>query len=555
MEPAASESPPPPAAALSSGAGHRGELRTLLVVWLALSAVVTGLALRNLSAPGLYYDEAVYAGLAKDFLDEDWRGQHMPGIHTVNVFGRPLPLLVQGYLGGLKAWLTLPGVAALGANVAAVRLTSVAWLLLALLLFLLWARRLLGLPAALLAGPLLGLDPAFFFASVLDWGPSVPSFLCRFGGFYFALRWWQERKAWVAFVAGACLGLGFFNKVDFVVILAGTGGAAVIANCRAIVSGRRQTPAAPALGAAGFVIGASPMLLRVPELVAGVFAAKGGRPPTETWEKLHTALALLDGSYFHRLMEAGGMFLNMFGGPCGAWVPLGGVLVLAVIFLAVKVGQGIVAKTPDRSGLFLVLSLAALSAGVLLLPGAVRIHHALLVYPFPQLIIAAAVVALWRASSAAGPRRIAARALAAAAAAALLAANVVAILKTQQLMRVTGGRGLWANALHDFCAQVKGRADLTIVSMDWGFNEQLRLLAPGPKLIEPVWDLQNGARLALPRGSNAIYLVRGREFSVFPFGVEVLNSARAADPQSVSIQPYRDRQGDVAFYAIRFFKE
>ena len=47
-----------------------------------------------------------------------------------------------------------------------------------------------------------------------------------------------------------------------------------------------------------------------------------------------------------------------------------------------------------RIKVFLLLSAAFVTLGVLILPGAVRIHHTTLVYPFPHLLIAAAAVTL-----------------------------------------------------------------------------------------------------------------------------------------------------------------
>lgn len=156
--------------------------------------MVSSFAICNLSAPGLDYDEAVCAGQAKDFLMGSPHGQHMPGTMAVNLFGRPFPLLVQCYFGALKSWLLIPSFAVFGPSVLVLRLTTMGWGLLALLLFMLWTRRLLGLPTALIAGPLLGLDPSYFFMTVHDWGPVVPGFLCRFAGFNLLFIWWQRRK-------------------------------------------------------------------------------------------------------------------------------------------------------------------------------------------------------------------------------------------------------------------------------------------------------------------------------------------------------------------------
>src|SRR5438045_7584292 len=173
----------------SSARPRGGEFIVLIAAWMALATMMALLARQNLSVPGLYYDEAVFAGLAKDFVTGHVHGQHMPDHQVITLAGRPFPLFVQTYLGALKSWMLIPAFRICGLNVAALRGTNLFWQLIALLFLMLGARRLLGLPTALIAGLLLAFDPTHFFVSALDWGVAVPSFVCRCACFYFAIRW------------------------------------------------------------------------------------------------------------------------------------------------------------------------------------------------------------------------------------------------------------------------------------------------------------------------------------------------------------------------------
>src|SRR5205823_10548042 len=211
-----------------ANARTRRELTLLVTLWAILAVAIILLARQNLSVPGLYYDEAVFAGLAKDFVTGHVHGQHMPDHQVITLAGRPFPLFVQTYLGALKSWMLIPAFRICGLNVAALRGTNLFWQLIALLFLMLGARRLLGLPTALIAGLLLAFDPTHFFVSALDWGVAVPSFLCRCACFYFAVRWNQTRKLRDAFFVGLFAGLGFFNKADFVVFLVAISVAALI---------------------------------------------------------------------------------------------------------------------------------------------------------------------------------------------------------------------------------------------------------------------------------------------------------------------------------------
>ena len=79
------------------------------------------LAKENLSVPGLYYDEAVFAGMAKDFLTGQIHGHHMPGHETIEIFRRPFPVFIQIYLGALKSWMLIPAFRFFGYSVLVLR--------------------------------------------------------------------------------------------------------------------------------------------------------------------------------------------------------------------------------------------------------------------------------------------------------------------------------------------------------------------------------------------------------------------------------------------------
>jgi hypothetical protein len=191
----------------------------LLAAWVVLAVTMTLLAKQNLSVPGLYYDEAVFAGLAKDFVTGHVHGQHMPDHQVVTLAGRPFPLFIQTYLGALKSWMLIPAFRIFDPTSSVLRATNLFWSLIALLFVMLAARRWLGLATALVTGTLLVFDPIFVFISALDWGVAVPSFLCRCACFYFAIRWNQKRTLRDGFFFGLFAGLGFFNKADFAVFL------------------------------------------------------------------------------------------------------------------------------------------------------------------------------------------------------------------------------------------------------------------------------------------------------------------------------------------------
>ncbi|MGP8200844.1 MAG: ArnT family glycosyltransferase [Limisphaerales bacterium] len=572
------------------------DLLSVLAVWLLLAVTLIFLALPNTSAPGLYYDEAQCAGLARDFLTGHPR-LHMPGCEVISLWGRPFPVFAQVYIGAVKSWLLLPGFAVFGASQAVLRMTALGWALVALLLFMLWTWRWLGRDTALVAGVLLALDPTFFFVSVLDWGLVLPSFLCRFACFYFALRWRQGRnepsigdqkdqgkttgyRSLIdAFLAGLFAGLGFFNKIDFAVLLAGVLLALLCCNARPFweyfVLGRsaashpqwiRLGPPL-ALACLGFLLSAGPMLAHIPKILT---LDKPGGEPGEVSDKFNALLWVYDGSYFHRLMDAGGRFDKMSLTRADVFAPVGIGLILAAacligterfrkVFTDPLPSLASFYRSSGGAAAFLLFVILFITAGIFLLPGAVRIHHMVLVYPFPHLVVALAVTRLWQRGRREEPGPPARSVFPQSSFARplpwlvgclfvlLLSLQLLALCQTQQLIRQTGGRGWWSNALSAFALQMKDRSDLTIVSLDWGFSEQLAFLTDGPTLTEPFWREDTSVSMS----TNCIYLTHPPEYRLFEFEPSYLETARRSGLEVVDYQPWNDAQGHAAFNSFR----
>src|SRR5260370_682268 len=262
----------------TNGHRRRRKLTLLVTVWAVLAAAMILLARQNLSVPGLYYDEAVFAGMAKDFIAGNVHGEHMPDHQVVRLAGRPFPLFMQTYLGTLKSWMLIPGFRIFGPTVAVLRATPLFWSLMAL----------------------------------------------------------------------ACI---------------------------------------------AFARGAGPMLLKIPRMFALTNSGPHPNAPGEMTTKLKTMLSMYDGSHFYRLMNVGGVFERMYEGSSGPKAAIGiAFILICVAFCGLAYRRRIV---KPRAIAFLIVAMLLVTIGVFLLPDAVRIHHGFLVYPFPQLIIAALFSLLW----------------------------------------------------------------------------------------------------------------------------------------------------------------
>jgi hypothetical protein len=522
----------------------------------AAAALSAWLALRDLEVPGLYYDEAIQALPAAEYLREGGRPLQIPGAKSVWLGGGWFPVLTQPYMGALKSQLLIPVFAAFGPSAGVLRATTFAWGLLGCLLAALFAGRLLGAPVAVATFALLALDPAFLFVSRHDWGSFALGLALRCGGYWLAAVGLERgSRAWLG-AAGLALGLGVYNKIDLAPALAAAILALALCDPRGAARALRGRGGAFAAFAAGLALGAAPLAAAG----LGGAAAVGGvagelRLADELAEKLSTWRSLLDGSYFHRLMLAGGSFEALPRVEGAATGLFGPALAASALFLAWRLARARPWQRRERALAFALAALALSSAALLLLPRAVRIHHALNVLPFPQIVVAAACVELWRLGASAGgaASRPALRALAAAGLAAVLAGQVLVDLQTRAEIRASGGRGRWSDALGAFARELAAEPGVTVVSLDWGFDAPLRLLAPELESREPFWSLLGPAAVGtrLAGTPQTVYLVQDPRYRVFPLGQELLAAAARLPPGTASVRAHADHAGDTAFLSVR----
>jgi hypothetical protein len=555
---------------------REGAITPLLALWLALSAAAFALATPNVDKPGLYYDEAFLAQQARGFVEPERAGQHPPSTREIDLAGRPFPLRNAAYLGSLKSQLLIPSLALFGSSTQVLRLTTLATGLLGLLFAMLWARQLLGTPGAMLGGLLVATDPGFLLFSQYEWGPYTTMLLCRSLGFFLltlglggrrppgvtssprAGRTRDWLKGGATLGGAAALGLGVYSRADFVLILAAAGVALALCWRDELLRTLREAWRLVLAGLVVFLLAASPMLLALRALLStsADLAERGSID-----YRARVLWSVLDGSYFHRLMELGGRFEAIFevsapASPFGV-VVIASALILCVLALLEKRRQR--GSASPGALVFLPILCVLLASAMLLLPGAVRAHHMLNLHPFVQMMVAAAALALWRREWRSTRSQTAVRATVAASLALLVVCNLVVVARTDSLVNRSGGRGRWSDALPRFALELEGHADAnpsTVVSLDWGFHEPLLFLTDRTLLLEPIWALpralQRGRPWAHQGDAQTVYLVHDTPYDLFGLGPSLLTTARALPPEQVEIRPHRDREGEISFLSVRF---
>jgi hypothetical protein len=534
----------------------RQPIQVVLLAWLILAGGTLLFASPRIEDPGLYYDEAFLAQQGRDFVEPAREGVHPPSVRAMRIGGRSFPLRNAAYLGSLKSQLAIPSLALFGSSARVLRVTTLSIGLLGLLFSMLWARQLFGDAVAIGAGVLLAMDPSFHFFSQFEWGPFTSMLLCRAAGlFLVGVAFTSERRAtrWASVIAGgAILGLGVYSRADFAVIILGAILGLVLCRRDLLLGALRRERGLVTAGLLAALVTSSPMLLSVEQLLgAGAgMADRGGLA-----YRSEVMASVLDGSHFLRLQQAGGLFDRIFSGPATATVLIP---ILALSMLVVWRLARLRAPHSRDAAAFLLVMLTFVACSMLALPGAVRAHHMLNLQPLPQIVVALAGVGLWRREWGSASIGRAARVAVLLALAALLASDATVIHRTRELLHETGGRGRWTHALDDFAEELNSAsnaAELTVVSLDWGFHENLLFLSHHIRLVEPIWAFSAGrmrGRPSVVQGDrNTIYLFHEDPYGLFPSNDAFKTAFEGLPEDSVELRTHADGSGQPVFTSAR----
>ncbi len=272
-------------------------------------------------------------------------------------------------------------------------------------------------------------------------------------------------------------------------------------------------------------------------------------------EKLRVLGSVLDGSYFLRLISVEGRFDAMFsvGG-----IPRGG-LAIATVLSGVGLAVGAARRRTPPGTAALLLCGALLTGLLLLLPGAVRAHHLMNLYPFPHWIAALGLVELWRgwrpSETVSTGWLTTRRAVTAALLLVLLTANLRVVWRTHAEVQRSGGRGYWSDAIVEFVEEASSRPGTRVVALDWGLHNQVAFLGEELRSLDAIWHVRD----ALARGetwsflgdAGTVYLIHPGPLDLVGLGVHFQSALEALPEDQVDVRPHLDREGGVAFLAVR----
>ncbi|HUA21194.1 MAG TPA: glycosyltransferase family 39 protein [Bryobacteraceae bacterium] len=418
---------------------------------------------------GVEADEAVFAG--PFFAPRD-------NLRTIQLGHSHFPLMVMDYIGTFKTLLYQPVVRTLRMNVWVLREPVLLAGALTIWLFYLLLRRCAGERAALAGCSLLAFDSVFLLTTCFDWGPVALQHLLLTAGMFFLVVFAQTRRDWWLMAGFFTFGLAMWDKAVAAWMLSGiaVAGVAVFGRqIRSLISRRRA-----AISVVALLMGCLPLILYNVRTKGSTFRSDNHAGAGNVSDKALILLETLRGEGLFGYLTAEdsqtprphppeGLFQRAAFGVSECvhhsrhnWMLYG--LVLAVL-LAPITGAG-----ARRAILFSVSAMAITWSEMVLVGGGGAVHHAILLWPLPALMMG---VIFAGASRQFGRASLAAVVI-------LLAASQLAVTNEYYVQMVrNGARASWTDAIFPLANYAKATPARQVFCLDWGMLEGLRLLSDG----------------------------------------------------------------------------
>jgi hypothetical protein len=387
-----------------------------------------------------------------------------------------LPLMIQSYAGTLKTYLYWPLIRNLPPSPWLVRFPMLLAGALTIFLFYEFAATVAGPLAALIAALLLATDATYLLTTTVDWGPVALQHLLMVAGCLAIVR---RRPALGAFL----FGLAMWDKAVFVWALSGLA-AGTVAVCLPQV--RRVIPDKNTAlrAAAAFLIGASPVLLYNVTRPNATMSSNGHISLADLPQKLYELEFAADGSgLFGYLVSdesspqpkppstlagrAAGWIRDHTGAHHASVFPYAALLAVLLAPLWWRLPA-------RRAALFSIIFCIVAFAAMALTKGAGgAIHHTVLLWPFPQLLVGIALSAIRPQTASL------------AAAAVLLVSNLLVTNQYVVQFERNGANASFTDALNPLSAALSDSAHDTIYVIDWGMFDNVSYLHKGRLDLRP----------------------------------------------------------------------
>jgi hypothetical protein len=489
--------------------------------------------------PGIQSDEALFTvGMYPPF--------YYPPISAARIFGRDYALMVMSYVGSLKTHLWMPIFAAWGGTPMTIRFPALIVGAVSVWLFFLLVRRTLGVRAALIGVALLATDSLYLFTVRWDWGPVALQHLMLVGGLYALTRRWIG-------LAFFLFGLGMWDKALFIWSLVGMGAAGLVLFHREIRAELRLKTLIVATLA--FLAGAYPLIRYNVKHDWVTFRGNAVRGDESLLDKAQVLRYSFDSTYLGApilrdwwdgrqnepttALERGTEgFSKLFGSPhrnAHFWLMVAGILALPLIW-----------RTPARRAILfaLIFMTVVWTQMAWAKNGGTSIHHTVLLWPMPILIIAAAGSQL-RARIAAVLTSL------------VVIWNLAVTASWYTDLNRFGAQPPWTDAVYQVTEALQNSPKARVCALEWGFFDNIRALSDGKVEVcvaeDPVTEEGKKYTLAQMSQPGIVYIAHTQGNHIEKERVErIQNFAKEQGFRMTDVRKFADSNGreNVLMYSL-----
>ena len=393
-----------------------------------------------------------------------------------------LPIMLMSYLGALKSWIYAPIFHVFGTGISAVRDPMLLAGVASVWLFYLLMLRVAGRRAAVIGCGLLAVDSLYLITVCFDWGPVALQHLLLMSGLLLLMKFHQKPTGPALAGGWFLLGLGMWDKALAIWMLSGIGIAGILTFPRQILAAINLRRVA--ISALAFSLGALPLIIYNYKQDLATFR---GNVSYETRDIPNKARLLLFTTDSRALFS----WLNFEDWQTHNPHPAKGLIQTASARISALAGHPrhnltlwafclalllapLARGNPLRTILFALIAMlvAWLQMAVTANAGG-SVHHAILIWPFPQLVIAVSFASASRRLRTAGIPSLAV------VLATMLVSGALVTNEYFALAIRNGGAPNWTDAIFRLSGYMKGVPSDYVFCVDWGILDSLRLLNRG----------------------------------------------------------------------------
>jgi hypothetical protein len=527
-------------------------------IWLGVFLACFGFVLTGwvfIPYLGIEADEALIANPIFGPVLRDFR---------IRILHRDIPIMLMDYVGALKAWLYWPIFGTFNTSSESLRLPVLIIGAITIWLFYLLLDRIAGTRAALAGCFLLATDTMFLLTTEFDWGPVAIQHPMLVTACLLLFEFARKDGAKSLLGGFFALGLGLWDKALFAWLIIGLCVAAVVVFPRDTL--RKLTVRNISVALAGFLLGAGPLLVFNARHDWRTFRNNASFSAENIAQKTEILKRAINGSGLFGFMvndsssvppEAPERWLERASTSIADFArdPHQNFLLLALL-LALVVAP--LWGASRRAILFALVFMAATWIQMALTKSAGGgVHHAVLLWPFPQFVVAVALAEgsrRWKRGGAVSFGVVIAF---------LCVTNLV--LTNQYLASLIryGPTVTWSDAIYPLSNSL-AKETREVIVMDWDIYDPLLLLRRGGANIRAgYFEIMNDASGEAEKtiGSMftsvpAVFVTHTPESQFFPvINQKLENTAAALGYRKELLRAVADGHGRRVFEVYQFVKE